>query len=115
MAPLPPAPVKANCPNCGVIETVREVEKAGKYQTAVRFENRYTQVFVKVANTPAGLNATTLTRYGPFITSPTDLVAAGVPVGKHLRVEFVLTSADGISTPALRSYSVVWKCAGSIN
>ena len=24
---------------------MREVEKAGKYQTAVRFENRYTQVF----------------------------------------------------------------------
>ncbi len=73
------------------------------------------QVFVKVGNTPAELNDTSLPKYGPFTTSPTDLAAAGVPPARYLRVEFVLASTDGLSTPVLKGFNVQWNCAGSIN
>ncbi len=77
--------------------------------------NTTIQVFVKAANTEAELNSTTLVRYGPFTTSPVDLVQAGVPQAKYLRVEFVLRSVDGQTTPVLKGFNVVWACAGSIN
>jgi hypothetical protein len=77
--------------------------------------NTTLQVFVKAANTLADLNSTTLVRYGPFTTSPVDLVQAGVPKAKYARVEFVLRSVDGQTTPVLRGFNIVWACAGTIN
>ncbi len=74
--------------------------------------NTSVQVFVKAANTVPELNSTALVRYGPFTTSPTDLVQAGVPRTKYLRVEFVLRSVDGQSTPVLRAFNVTWLCGG---
>lgn len=77
--------------------------------------NTTLQAFVKAANTAAELDLPTTARYGPFTTSPTDLKAAGVPKTKFLRVEFVLRSADGRSTPVLRGFNLVWACGGGIN
>lgn len=77
--------------------------------------NTTLQVFVKAANTAAELDLPATARYGPFTTSPTDLKAAGVPKTKFLRVEFVLRSADGRSTPVLRGFNLVWACGGGIN
>ncbi|MDP1828562.1 MAG: hypothetical protein Q8L48_35175 [Archangium sp.] len=74
--------------------------------------NTSIQVFVKAANTQAELASSTLVRYGPFSTSPVDLVNAGVPRTKFLRVEFVLRSVDGQSTPVLRGFNLVWLCGG---
>lgn len=74
--------------------------------------NTSIQVFVKGANTIAELNSTALVRYGPFTTPPADLVQAGVPRTKYLRVEFVLRSADGMSTPVLRGFNLSWMCGG---
>lgn len=74
--------------------------------------NSTLQVFVKAANTVAELNATTLVRYGPFTTSPVDLIAAGVPQSRFLRVEFVLRSVDGQTSPVLRGFNVKWLCGG---
>lgn len=76
--------------------------------------NTSLQVYVKSANTLAELNSTTLVRYGPFTTSPVDLVFAGVPASRFLRVEFVLRSVDGMTSPVLRGFNVNWQC-GSIN
>jgi hypothetical protein len=72
-------------------------------------------VWVKVANNLTDLNNTATMRYGPFTTSPANLVAAGVPKGKYFRVEFELTSANGTSTPVLKSFNVKWGCQGIIN
>ena len=74
--------------------------------------NTSLQVFVKAANTLAELNAATLVRYGPFLTQPVDLVQAGVPHTRFLRVEFTLRSVDGMSTPVLRGFNVKWACGG---
>ena len=74
--------------------------------------NTSIQVFVKAANTAAELASTSLVRYGPFTTSPVDLVQAGVPKTKFLRVEFVLRSVDGQSTPVLRGFNLTWLCGG---
>lgn len=74
--------------------------------------NTTLQAFVKAANTQAELNNPSLVRYGPFTMSPTDLTQAGVPRTRWLRVEFVLRSVDGRSTPALRSFNVSWLCGG---
>lgn len=79
---------------------------------AVTPPNTSLQVFVKAANTRAELNNTTLVRYGPFTTPPVDLANAGVPRTRWLRVEFVLRSVDGQSTPVLRSFNVKWLCGG---
>jgi hypothetical protein len=81
---------------------------------AVTPPNTSIQVFVKAASTAAGLTSTSLVRYGPFTTSPVDLVNAGVPRTKFLRVEFVLRSVDGQSSPVLRGFNLVWAC-GTIN
>ena len=75
--------------------------------------NTLVQVYVRVANLVSDLP--TAMRYGPFNTSPADLVAAMVPKGLFMRVEFVLSSTDGKASPALKSFSVVWACGGSIN
>lgn len=74
--------------------------------------NTSIQVFVKAANTLAELNSTSLVRYGPFTTQPVDLVQAGVPRTRFLRVEFTLRSVDGQSTPVLRGFNVKWACGG---
>jgi hypothetical protein len=74
--------------------------------------NTRLQLYVKVANTLADLNNSATTRYGPFELSPADLVTAGVPKGHYLRVEFVLLSSNGKSTPVLKSFNVVWQCGG---
>lgn len=74
--------------------------------------NTSLQVFVKAANTQAELGSTSLVRYGPFTTQPVDLVQAGVPRTRWLRVEFVLRSVDGQSTPVLRGFNVKWACGG---
>lgn len=74
--------------------------------------NTSLQVFVKAAQTLADLNNTSLVRYGPFTTSPVDLTVAGVPRTRYLRVEFVLRSVDGQSTPVLRAFNVKWLCGG---
>ncbi len=68
------------------------------------------QVFVKVGATQADLDNPATPRYGPFTTSPADLTAAGVPYGALLRVEFVLLSNDGETSPVLKSFDVNWKC-----
>lgn len=74
--------------------------------------NTTLQVFVKAANSAAQLDLPTTARYGPFTLSPVNLVAAGVPKTRFLRVEFVLRSADGRSSPVLRSFNLVWACNG---
>lgn len=79
---------------------------------AVTPPNTSLQVFVKAANTQAELNNTALVRYGPFTMSPVDLANAGVPRTRWLRVEFVLRSVDGQSSPVLRSFNVKWLCGG---
>ncbi len=74
--------------------------------------NTSLQVYVKTATSLAELNSTSGTRYGPFTTSPVDLVQVGVPHTKYLRVEFVLRSADGQTSPVLRGFDVKWLCGG---
>ncbi len=68
------------------------------------------QVFVKVANSLADLDNSALPRYGPFTQSPVDLEAAGVPRGTYARIEFVLLSNDGQTSPVLRSFNAKWTC-----
>ncbi len=70
------------------------------------------KVFAKVGNSPADLNNTSTPRYGPWTVSPADLQAppGPVPKGQYLRVEFVLSSDDGQSSPVLKSFKVVWSC-----
>ena len=75
--------------------------------------NTMVQVYVRVANTMADLP--TATRHGPFTTSPADLIAALVPKGQFMRVEFVLSSTDGMTTPVLKSFRIVSSCSGIIN
>ncbi len=80
---------------------------------AVTPANTKVEVYVRVAATAAALP--TATRFGPFVASPVDLVAAGVPKAEFFRVEFVLSSTDGMATPVLRSFRIVSACAGLIN
>lgn len=52
--------------------------------------------------------------YGPFTTSPVDLVQAGAE--GEVRARGVRAhSVDGQSTPVLRGFNIVWACAGTIN
>lgn len=71
------------------------------------------QVYIKVADTILGLIPAT--RYGPFTTSPADLVAAGVPTGRYAQVELVFRSLDRQSSPELRSFHVQYHCEPIIN
>ncbi len=75
--------------------------------------NTSVQVYVRVANQVADLP--TAPRFGPFTTPPADLIGAMVPKAQHLRVEFVLSSTDGMTTPVLKSFRIVSACAGTIN
>ena len=68
------------------------------------------QVFVKVGATRADLDNTATMRYGPFTASPVDLVAAMIPKARFIRVEFVLQSTNGMSTPVLKAFDVTWSC-----
>jgi hypothetical protein len=68
------------------------------------------QAFVKVASSLGDLDSSAVPRYGPYTTSPVDLQAAGVPQGAYMRVQFVLLSNDGQSSPVLKSFNVKWVC-----
>jgi len=54
--------------------------------------------------------------YGPFNTQPADLHAPPGPVPRSgfIRVEFHLTSSDGLSTPVLNSFHLSYTCTGGI-
>jgi hypothetical protein len=71
------------------------------------------QAFVRVADTPEELAAAD--RYGPYTSSPVDLEAEGVPRGRYLQLEFVLTSQDQQSSPTLKGFEVKWRCEVGIN
>jgi hypothetical protein len=73
------------------------------------------QVYVKVGATIADLNNPATTQYGPFTTSPINLTQSGVPTTfQYIRVIFVLTSADKVSTPVLKDFNITWSCTGQI-
>ena len=69
------------------------------------------QAFVTASNDQNELT-NPLLKKGPFTSSPADLLAAGVPKGTYLRVEFVLRSEDRQSqlSPQLRSFDVNYEC-----
>jgi hypothetical protein len=69
------------------------------------------QVFIKVGNSIADLSNTATMQYGPFTSSPVDLEAAGVPHALYARVQFVLLSMNGMSTPVLTGFDVYWLCS----
>lgn len=71
--------------------------------TAVKF-------FVRAADTREGL--ATAQRFGPFTTSPADLLKAGEIVGSFLQVEVELSSEVKNRTPILKGIGVQWICAG---
>ncbi|MFT3835580.1 MAG: hypothetical protein QM723_01110 [Myxococcaceae bacterium] len=73
------------------------------------------QAFIKVGSSIADLNNPAVMTYGPFTTSPVDLVAAGVPKGLYARVSFVLQTSNPQNAPTLMSYALSWKCSGEIN
>jgi hypothetical protein len=56
------------------------------------------------------------TWYGTFGTSPADLSMTPGPIlpnpSGFLEVEFILTTVDKASTPALKSFQIVWVCGG---
>lgn len=70
------------------------------------------QVYVKVADSIPELGLMSTPRYGPFTSSPADLESSLVPKKPYLRVEFVLTSNDGMTTPVLKGFNVKWGCGG---
>jgi hypothetical protein len=74
--------------------------------------NTQIQVFVKVATSRALLDSASAQKFGPYTSSPIDLVAAGVPKTQFLRLEFNLRSTDGMTTPVLKDFSLVWACNG---
>ncbi len=43
--------------------------------------------YIKVADTVADLNSPSTMSYGPYLSSPVDLVAKGVPKGQYVRVD----------------------------
>lgn len=49
-------------------------------------------------------------QFGPFDSSPAELAAAGVPDGKYLEVEVIMTSDTPGLTPTLWGLDVVWAC-----
>jgi hypothetical protein len=73
------------------------------------------QAYVKVGATLADLSNPATTQYGPFTTSPINLTQSGVPTTfQYIRVIFVLTSADKVSTPVLKDFYITWSCTGTI-
>lgn len=70
------------------------------------------KAFVKTGATQAALSSSGALRYGPFTSSPVDLVAAGVPKSSWLRVEFELSTTDGATTPVLKSFELTYSCGG---
>jgi hypothetical protein len=96
--------------SCGPLAQWQEVS-----WSAATLPNTAIQLFVKVADELGELNNPALPKYGPFTTSPVDLVAAGVPRGKYFRVEFVLTSSDAQTSPVLKGYSIKSACQADIN
>jgi streptogramin lyase len=68
------------------------------------------QVYIKVGATRAELDSSAAMRYGPFTTSPLDLLPAGIPKARFMRVEFVLLSTNGMSTPVLKGFDLNWSC-----
>ncbi len=80
---------------------------------ATRPPNTSVQAYLRVANSVADLN--TAQRFGPFTTSPVDLVALGLSKTRYLRAEFELRSQDGLTTPVLHEFQVRWACPVTIN
>jgi hypothetical protein len=76
--------------------------------------NTRLQVFVRAGDTIADLSDVSIPRY-QLMTSPADLLLAGVPRKLYLRVFFELSNADGRSTPVVRSMNLQWGCASDIN
>ncbi len=72
------------------------------------------QLFVRTAARLQDLGAAPA--YGPFNTQPADLHAPPGPVPRSgfIRVEFHLTSSDGLSTPVLNSFQLSYTCGGGI-
>ena len=68
------------------------------------------QVYIRTADTLAGLSDSGIARQGPFMGNPADLKVAGVPSKRFLKVFFEMTSQDGQSTPILKGFSLKWDC-----
>ncbi|MFP2933588.1 hypothetical protein ACLESO_52295, partial [Pyxidicoccus sp. 3LG] len=68
-------------------------------------------VYITASNRRDGLD-NPANRKGPFVSQPVDLVAAGVPKGNYLRIEFELRSTDRAlaNTPRLKSFDVSFEC-----
>jgi hypothetical protein len=49
-------------------------------------------------------------RYGPYTMSPLNLAQAMIPKARWIRVEFVLSSTNGTSTPVLKGFDLNWSC-----
>jgi hypothetical protein len=77
-------------------------------RTAVQLFVRTAARLQDLGNAPA---------YGPFNASPADLrnTPGPVPRSEFIRVEFRLTSSDGLSTPVLNSFYLSYTCGGGIN
>jgi hypothetical protein len=67
------------------------------------------QAHAVAANDPGDLSNPAL-RKGPFTTQPVDLIAAGVPSGQYLRIEFTLSSSNRQGSPVLQSFNVNYRC-----
>lgn len=80
---------------------------------ATKPPNTTVQAYLRVANTLADLNSAQ--RFGPFTSSPVDLVALGLSKTRYLRVEFELRSQDGLTSPVLHEFQVRWACPVTIN
>ena len=76
-------------------------------RTAVQLYVRIAARLQDLASAPA---------YGPFNTQPADLHAPPGPVPRSgfIRVEFHLTSSDGLSAPVLNSFHLSYTCTGGI-
>jgi hypothetical protein len=81
--------------------------------------NTRVDFFVRVADDLATLPGATA--FGPFsqpghggkvTDSPADLAAAGVPQGKYVRVEVVMSSLDRVAKPTVRGFRLVYACGG---
>ncbi len=68
------------------------------------------KIYVTAADTEAGL--ATAERYGPFDSSPVDLIAAGDISGQFLLVEVVLSTDEDGLTPIFKGIGVQRICSG---
>ncbi|MHB8873446.1 MAG: hypothetical protein ACYC8T_07135 [Myxococcaceae bacterium] len=106
----PPGRYWVDVPGCGpgTTWTTATWTSSSPASTAV-------QLSVRVAPSLAELATQPTPPYGPFTTSPADLVVGGVARGAYLRLEFTLSTNDPAVTPELQAFSVSWSCATTIN